>query len=133
MSSDETTTVGDRYDETSGLDLAGVAKLIRADINAALTAGTLTLPAGAKLSVRIDRASMYQAIQVKLTGASAEWAFDADYHNGRRGQSLACWELGNALYALMARYNREVSSVWSGTRRSRFWAYAKCDDRLIGS
>lgn len=49
----------------SGRNIADAAKLVRADIKAAIAAGLL--PAGLKTSVRIDRYSMGQSLNVKIT------------------------------------------------------------------
>ncbi len=50
-----------------GRDLAATAKLIRADIAAAVAGGAL--PAGLKVSVRISRYSMGQSLRVDVTSA----------------------------------------------------------------
>lgn len=50
---------------TSRLDISAVAKLVRADIKAAIASGEL--PAGARSSVRIDRCSVSERLTVVLT------------------------------------------------------------------
>ncbi len=57
--------IGSKY--VHGRDLADVAKLVRADIAAAVKAGVL--PAGLKVSVRIRRYSMGQSLDVFVTAA----------------------------------------------------------------
>lgn len=78
-----TTLKGDKFDPDR--DLRDVAKLVRQDINAAVTAGML--PRGTKCSVRIERYSMGQALHVAVTAcpimlvnpAFVRWA-DANPH-----------------------------------------------------
>ncbi|TET51335.1 MAG: hypothetical protein E3J64_07045 [Anaerolineales bacterium] len=56
---------GSKYAETKDLDLAEIAKLVRADIKAAVKAGDL--PKGTKTSVRISRYSMGQSLTATIT------------------------------------------------------------------
>lgn len=58
-----TTTVGSKYQATKDMDIAEVAKLVRADIKAAIKAGQL---AAGKYGVTIERFSMGQALNVKV-------------------------------------------------------------------
>jgi hypothetical protein len=58
-------TIGSRYEETKDLDIAELAKIVRKDIAAAKETGDL--PKNAKYSVRIERYSMSQAINVSVT------------------------------------------------------------------
>lgn len=58
-------TIGSRYHQTSDLDVAQVAKLVRSDIRDAIQAGTLPTM---KVSVRISRFSGGTSIDVHLSG-----------------------------------------------------------------
>lgn len=56
-------TIGSKF--ISGRDLAAIAKLVRADIKAAIAIGDL--PAALKTTVQISRYSMGQSIDVRVT------------------------------------------------------------------
>lgn len=58
-----TTVQGDKFE--TGRDIADVAKLVRADIKAAIAAGTL--PAGIKCGVRIERYSMGRSLHLSVS------------------------------------------------------------------
>jgi hypothetical protein len=60
-----TARTGNRYNETRSLDVADVAKLIRADIKAAVKDGKL--PKGPRYSVRTNRFSGGCSIDVNVT------------------------------------------------------------------
>lgn len=81
MATTNTTTrvVGSKFEATRDLDIAAVAKLVRADIKAAVVAGAL--PEG-KYSVTIERYSMGRSITVRLSSFPGIDIFD-------RGQMIA--------------------------------------------
>lgn len=56
---------GDKYAATSGLDIAAIAKLVRAEIKAAVASGDLPK---ATYSVRISRYSGGQSMDVRVSG-----------------------------------------------------------------
>lgn len=86
-----TKMIGTRFEATRTLDVAAVAKLVRADIKAAVGAGEL--PAGT-YSVRIERYSMGQAINVWLSdlagfGVKGTRVFDVEaMRRAARGEDV---------------------------------------------
>lgn len=57
-------TIGEKFHDTAGLDVADIAKLVRADIKAAVKAGEIP---DVKYGVRIERFSGGTAIRVNTT------------------------------------------------------------------
>lgn len=67
---------GSKYDETKDLDIKQIAQLVRKDIKLAMKNGEL---AGVvKVSVKIDRFSMGQALDIKVTEFSGQF-YNPDY------------------------------------------------------
>lgn len=60
-------TVGPKYEATRDLGIAEIAKLVRQDIKTAIAEGRL--PAGLKCSVTIQRYSMGQSLDIRVTDA----------------------------------------------------------------
>lgn len=86
------------------LDATEAAKLIRADIATALKAGDL--PAGVKISVRREYASLMSAIHVTIRNAPAEWAVRevGDAYESRKVVTPAVRELGRRLRDIATRH-----------------------------
>lgn len=70
-----TKTVGSKYEATRDLDIAAVAKLVRADIKSAVASGAL--PAG-KYGVRIERYSMGRSINIRVSDVAGLDVFDRE-------------------------------------------------------
>jgi len=70
---------GAKYED--GLDVAEIAKRVRADIKAARKFGELDLPVTAKVSVRIDRYSLGCSLHVHVSGLSRDQLWN-DYAAG---------------------------------------------------
>jgi hypothetical protein len=86
---------------------AAAAKLVRADIKAAVKARTLgSYPAGITFSVRTRNASMMSAIDVSINGAPDDWKI-----TGQR-VSAEVIGLGGALSQIIARYFDDDGSIY---------------------
>jgi hypothetical protein len=57
-------TTGTKYEATQGMDTAEIAGLVRAEVKAAIKAGTL--PKGLKVSIRTDKYSMGSSIRIRV-------------------------------------------------------------------
>lgn len=125
-------TIGSKYAETQDLDIAEVAKLVRKDLKAAIKAGQL--PTDAKFSVRIDRYSMGQSLDVRVTllDRPARVAIDdprSSVHNDPRyvdhPARLATTEAANitsTITAIIAAYNYDDSDHTTDYYHVRFSA-----------
>ena len=105
--------IGSHYQATKNLDVADIAKRMRADVKAAIKAGTL--PKGIKVSVKIERASMMQAIAMRITdfptpvyreAYAVAVDFGADY-----------WSEAAEKQREIGRYTPAVSSALEGLTR----------------
>ena len=112
---------GAKYEETQDLDIAGVAKLVRADIKAAKKDGNL--PAAMKVSVKISRYSMGQSLTVEVVEAPFQvlnparivWAAVYPYGPPPVGCYRLTAEATRVLATLddiVAAYNRRISDHW---------------------
>lgn len=105
-------SVGEKYQP--GLDVADIAKLVRADIKTAIAAGEL--PQGMKVSVTIERYSMGRSLNVRVTacpGPIVEWSTRTEFSHPVRGvyftASVVVWL--DCLQAIVRAYSRrEVDS-----------------------
>lgn len=126
-----TTDVGAKYAATADLDLAAVAKLVRADIKAAIKVGQL--PAG-KYAVTIHRYSMGQSLNVRAMvpgmvvrcpiRAAAEAAGDMAVRSLFTAEATAVRE---ELESIMAAYNRREDHAQSDYHHNKFFAFARVD------
>lgn len=112
-------TIGTNYEATRDLDIAVVAKLVRRDLKDAKQAGTI--PADAKVSVRIQRYSLGQSIDVTiaLPDRPARVQVDRDF----RGQYVYTPEAETALCAartVLDAYNYDNSDVLTDYFQNRF-------------
>lgn len=121
--------IGSKYQATRELDIADVAKLVRADIAAAIKAGEL--PAGIKCSVSIQRYAGGQSLSIgvkafphlvvppELTAYYAAGDFSRGYE-GRRLTGVA--EAARAkLEAIRQAYNYDRSDVMVDYHDVRFY------------
>lgn len=116
---------GDNYEATQNLDIAEVAKILRRNIKEAIKAGEL--PQGLKTSVRIDRYSMGQSMDVRVTGLpeGVQWYTDeyaietkgftrpADRYSGWDGEMLTkeAGEILEKLSKMRESFNRDNSDI----------------------
>lgn len=105
---------GSKYEMTRELDIAQIAKLVRADIAAAIASGEL--PAGLKCSVRISRYSMGRSLSVIVTEAPfaercTEWECSVGRSNGLCMPWLTrvAYNVTATLEAIVAAYNYDRS------------------------
>jgi hypothetical protein len=113
-------TYGSKYHDTQSLDIAEVAKLVRADIKAARLAAALGLPGlppGLGYGVRIARYSGGKSVTVTVTGlADAEHFTTDDY--GRSVLTPGAQLIEDTLKAILWAYNYDNSDgqrdYWEG-------------------
>lgn len=129
--------VGEKY-ASERLDVAEIAKRMRAWIKAARKAGEagggFDLPAEAKVSVRIERFSMGQSINIAVL-ADPAWVYvapgaAADYSDNRPahgGQTLAAHKVEAIIKAELNSYNRDDSDPQ--TDYFDVWFYGHVDVR----
>lgn len=98
------TTIGSKY--AGYQDAATISKAVRADIKQAQKTGLL--PADLKASVRCDKYSMGQSVNVSLTGWSNErvWTHDAD---GFRAMTPEAKTVTSRIEEIRNAYNRDNS------------------------
>jgi hypothetical protein len=123
-------TTGSKYEVTKDLDLAQVAKLVRADIKATQKAGFL--PAGLECSVRISRYSMGQSLDVRITAAPfvvyvPEHQVDANRDAGVRCPFLTRSAVAafDVIEAIVEAYNRDRSDTQSDHFDVRFYGHVE--------
>jgi hypothetical protein len=84
---------------------AAAAKAIRADLAAAVKAGTISIPDGAKLRVRTETASMMKSVDVRVEGPTVEaWAYSHDPDNGRSAATTASKTAQKLIEDVVARH-----------------------------
>jgi hypothetical protein len=118
---------GSKYEATKGLDISAVAKLVRADIKAAIVAGEI--PAGTVCSVRCERYSGGQSLSIYVTGfvGSAriddEAMVDVARSNGVPMPWLTrvAYNTIGALESIRAAYNYDRSDIQSDYFNVRFY------------
>lgn len=124
-------TVGALAEETADLDIADIARLVRADVKAARATGMI--PADVKVSVRIDRYSMGQAIYVRATLPDRPARVTADdprsvVHDRRDeyantfAYTVEASNLSDTLRAIVNAYNWDDSDSQTDYFNSRFSA-----------
>lgn len=119
-------TIGNKYMETRDLDIAEVAKLVRKDIKAAVKNGHL--PADTKYSVRIERFSMGQAINITATlpDRPARVRIDREY-DGQYGYTNESNAINAVLNAIVNAYNYDNSDVLTDYFQVRFYCTPQVD------
>lgn len=133
---------GSKYEATRDLDIKDIAKRVRADIKQAIKVGRL--PKGTKTSVKIDRFSMGQALDITIKAipveiynpnyAKATKGF-TDYHceeasNVRQSEGQYSQDLQSAIKALECighAYNRDNSDSMSDYSDVRFYLRVDVD------
>lgn len=124
------TVTGSKFAATSGMDLAAVAKLVRADIKAAVKAGQLT---AGDYSVTISRYSMGQSMDVTVKACAltvVNAARVAAEMTGADGYDYPRYSdegkaLLSTLEGIMAQYNRSASDSHSDYSNVKFYGDAK--------
>ena len=144
MSTNDTTTstihahtVGAKAEATYGLDVADIAKLVRKDVTAARKAGDI--PADVKVSVRIDRYSMGQSINVRATlpdrparvpisdPRSILYGRPDDQYPGAMTYTVEADKLSDLLNGIVDAYNWDNSDVMTDYFSSRFHGMVSID------
>lgn len=127
-------TTGSLYAETAEADITDIARLIRADIKAAIKAGDL--PTGT-YRARCERYSMGQSITVTATVAgpdrvpstdprSCMFGKDADFPYGLNNTAtVEQIEIERKLQAIVDQYNRVRSDVLSDYHNSKFFGFVQ--------
>lgn len=120
-----TRTEGSRYQATRHLRATEVAKLIRADIAAAIKAGEI--PA-IKASVRCSGSSMHDSIGLVVTAVPAGFQVKAESEQANRDAGQRCPWLTAEASALLARldamreaYNYDASQIEVDHFDTRFY------------
>ena len=134
-------TTGTKFEATRDLDIAAIAKLVRADIKAAVKSGEL--PAGLVASVRISRYSMGQSLGVSfgapgVNPVNPDWAAASEAArfgwDGGPGFSRLTGE-GMRIEAVVAgivgAYNFNNSDSMSDYYHTRFSASANWDSSFL--
>lgn len=136
---------GTKYEETKDLDLAAIAKLVRADIKAQqaeLAPGGL--PRDLKVSVRISRYSMGQSLTVEVSKLPegmpalnaerlrAEIADPHGYIPARQfpRSSSEVEQILRQLKAIVDSYNFDESDIQSDYSSVRFYDHVQVDWRI---
>jgi hypothetical protein len=133
-------TEGSKYQATRELGRVAIAKLIRADIKAAIAAGSI--PAGTKVSVRAYRVTHSSAIDITITDVPA--GFDIRTHSEdidaarMRGVSKPwltrpAYELLEVLGAIFHSYNYNNCDLQSDYFDVRFYGGVEFDYQLADS
>jgi hypothetical protein len=125
---------GSKYEQTKNLRTAEVAKLIRADIKAALKAGEL--PAGTKVSVKTDTFAGGTAIRITVTACPLQiWTEEFlksdpnKFFEGDRRTPEAVALLAK-LETFHSAYNYDRSDIQSDYFSVRYYGDASFDWRL---
>ena len=125
---------GNRHTETRDLDIAAIAKMVRADIRDSIKAGNL--PKGIKVSVRISRFSMGQSLDATVTACPVQVQTSdfikhhatnpSEYWEGPRYTRWAIAIRGH-LQRIIAAYNRENVDTMSDYFDVRFYSNVRFD------
>lgn len=119
-------TIGSRYTETSDLDIADIAKLVRKDIKAAVKTGLL--PADVKYGVRIERYSLGQSINVRATLPDRPARVQDDYaYPGHYGYTTEATQIMAVLRRIVESFNYDNSDMLSDYFSQRFFAHVNVD------
>lgn len=125
---------GSRYLETRDLDIADIAKLVRKDLRDAQKGGLF--PAEMTFTVRIDRYSGGQSLNVTLAGMPDTWTYVspglepnyAEYvpaNGGYTDEARAALELAEKIRNM---YNFDRSDVQTDYFNVRFYGSTKIQD-----
>jgi hypothetical protein len=127
VNSEITRTAGRFYKETADLDLTEVAKLVRRDLRVAKDGGS-RVPRDAKISVRISRYSMGQALIVRITlPRVTRHPVDGDRPDLDWVSTPEAVEVYDVAATIAGNYNRSESDVLTDYSRSRFHLDLKVD------
>lgn len=107
----------------AGRDLAEIAKDVRSDLKGAQRDGAL--PSEIRFSVRIDRYSMGQALDVVVKGhdkpVERPLDFTADHHGAFQGLEPEASAILHAVGAIVDAYQRSRSDVLTGYSNVEFF------------
>ncbi len=118
---------GSKYESTKDLGITEIAKLIRADIKAAITSGDL--PADSAASVRIQRFSGGQSVSVVLTVPGIVRVAEEEADAGRANRVSKPWLTRVAYNAeatienILSAYNFDRSDTQSDYFHVRFYTH----------
>lgn len=123
---------GSKYEV--GMDIAEIAKRVRADIKAAQEKNEL--PADATFSVRTRRFSGGQALDVTILGMPDSWIYvspglEPDYANyipAHGGQTDEAKRAGDLVGAIVFAYNYDGSDVQSDYSNVNFYSHVTIQD-----
>lgn len=129
---------GSKYRATKDMDIAAIAKLVRAEIKAAIKDGKL--PAGMKTSVRIKRYSGGQSMDVDiksfgpghlaLNPARVKWDAEnpyGDHHHAPQHRPAAAARAIKMIDAMLSAYNFDDSDSMTDYFHVRFYGHATVD------
>jgi hypothetical protein len=128
---------GNKYEETRNLDIKEIAKMIRKDIKEAIKAGDL--PKGLKTSVKIERFSGGQSINIRVKKYEGKMYSEkyVQHHiqNPHQGFFGDRYEIGlkntlKTLEDILQSYNRDNSDSMSDYFDVRFYGHADVDHDL---
>lgn len=127
-------TEGSRYQATRDLDIAEIAKLVRKDIKDAQVDGLL--PADATFTVRIDRFSGGQSLDITLTGMPDTWTYNApgqepnyaEYIPAHGGYTVEAEEALGMMRRVLGSYNYDGSDTQSDYFNVRFYSSVNIQD-----
>lgn len=119
---------GDNYTATRDLDIAEIAKLVRADIKSAQRAGAL--PTEATIRCRIERYSGGQSLRVEIDAMPDTWTFnepgrEPDYANNiatHGGHTPAAVAATRTVEKIIGSYNRDRSDSQADYHHVRFYS-----------
>ena len=129
--------IGAQYESTKDLDVADIAKLIRADIKAAKKRGDL--PKSLKTSVRISRYAGGQSLDVTVKGgipvhteAYLRWYRAGDYRTDTPDRYVPSFKaLKAALKAIVEAYNFDGSDLMTDYFNVRFYGDVLVDSDVL--
>lgn len=114
--------------EKQRLDVADVAKALRAEIKAAVKSGKL--PRGLKASVTISRFSMGCSLSVKVTAVPAGFVILAGDPECPHAKSPAAAALLAKIEAMIAPYHRDDSDTMTDYFNVNFYKHVDFDGAL---
>ena len=127
--------IGSKYEATKGLDIAEVAKLVRADIKAAVASGEL--PEGSVASVRIQRFAGGKSITAVLAIPGVVRLSPEETEAGRSNRVPKPWltrvayNAEAAVERIVEAYNYDRSDSQSDSFNVRFYAHVSVEGAVV--